>query len=108
GKRRRQLIRKAFVMHVYSNKHEEYERRHTEIWPEMLEELRNHGASNYSVFLDEETSKLFGYVEIEDEEAWIKMDKTTINQKWWTFMEPVMETNTDNTPVSKELKQVFH
>lgn len=36
------------------------------------------------------------------------MDKTAINQKWWAFMEPVMKTNSDNSPVSTELKQVFH
>lgn len=102
------MIRKAFVMNVYPDKHEEYEKRHNDIWPEMIEELRKHGASNYSIFLDEETSKLFCYVEIEDEETWSKMDKTAINQKWWEFMEPVMETNPDNSPVSKDLKLVFH
>lgn len=102
------MIRKAFVMHVYPDKHDEYEKRHNEIWPELVEELRNHGASNYSIFLDEQTSKLFGYIEIEDEATWSKMDKTAINQKWWAFMEPVMKTNSDNSPVSTELKQVFH
>lgn len=95
-------------MTVYPDKHEEYKRRHNEIWPEMVDELHKHGARNYSIFLDEETSKLFGYVEIEDEETWEKMSSIEINQKWWSFMEPVMETNLDNSPVSKDLKQVFH
>src|SRR5699024_8503512 len=100
------MVRKAFVMTVYPDKHEEYEKRHNEIWPEMADELRKHGASNYSIFLDKETSKLFGYIEIEDEETWCKMDSTEINQKWWAFMEPVMETHLDNSPVSIELKEV--
>jgi len=102
------MIRKAFIMNIYQDKHKEYQRKHNEIWPEMLEELRNHGASNYSIFLDEQTNQLFGYVEIEDEETWNEMDKTEINQKWWQFMEPLMETNKDASPKSKELKQVFH
>lgn len=102
------MIRKAFVMTVFPNMHEEYEKRHNEIWPEMVEELRNHGGKNYSIFLDKETNQLFGYIEIEDEDKWNKMATTEINQKWWKFMEPVMQTNQDSSPVSKELKEVFH
>ncbi|ALX49018.1 L-rhamnose mutarotase [Lentibacillus amyloliquefaciens] len=102
------MIRKAFVMTVYPDKHEEYEKRHNDIWPEMVEELRKHGASNYSIFLDKHTSQLFGYIEVADEETWRKMDSTEINQKWWAFMEPVMETHSDNSPVSRGLKEVFH
>jgi len=102
------MIRKAFVMEVYPDQHEEYEKRHNEIWPEMVKELKNHGAHNYSIFLDKETNQLFGYIEIEDEEKWKQMALTEINQKWWAFMEPVMKTNSDNSPVSKDLKEVFH
>ncbi|MFD2922316.1 L-rhamnose mutarotase [Halobacillus naozhouensis] len=102
------MIRKAFVMAVYPDKHEEYEKRHKEIWSEMVDELHRHGVSNYSIFLDEETDKLFGYVEVENEETWNKLAFTEINQKWWDFMEPVMETHSDNSPVSKDLKLVFH
>lgn len=102
------MIRKAFIMTVYPEKHEEYEIRHNEIWPEMVEELRRHGASNYSIFLDKRTNQLFGYLEIENEEKWKRMAETEINQKWWAFMEPVMETHPDNSPVSIDLKEVFH
>ncbi|WP_080875927.1 L-rhamnose mutarotase [Oceanobacillus timonensis] len=102
------MIRKAFLMSVYPDKHEEYEKRHNEIWPEMVDELRKHGVNNYSIFLDKETSNLFGYIEVEDEETWSEMDSTEINQKWWAFMEPLMETHSNNRPVSKDLKEVFH
>lgn len=102
------MIRKAFVMTVHPDMHEEYERRHQQIWPEMVKELRRHGARNYSIFLDRETSRLFGYIEVEDEDKWSRMDSTEINQKWWAFMAPVMETHPDNSPVSKDLKEVFH
>jgi|SRR5690625_2840903 len=102
------MIRKGFVMNVYPDKHEEYERRHQEIWPEMVEELKRHGVKTYSIFLQKETNQLFGYLEIEDEEKWSKMAKTDINQKWWAFMEPVMETNEDKSPVSVDMNEVFH
>lgn len=102
------MIRKGFIMKVYPDKHEEYEKRHNEIWPEMIEELRKHGGRNYSIFLDKDTDQLFGYVEIEDEEKWNEMPKTDINQKWWNYMKDIMETNPDNSPVTKDLKEVFH
>jgi len=102
------MIRKAFMMRVYQDKHEEYEARHKEIWPQMIKELHNHGASNYSIFLDRNTSNLFAYVEIENEEKWKQLALTEINQKWWEFMEPVMETNPDNSPVTIDLTEVFH
>ena len=95
-------------MKVYPDKHEEYEKRHNEIWPKMVEELRKHGVISYSIFLHKETSQLFGYLEIENEEKWSKMAKTEINQKWWAFMEPVMETNPDKSPISTDLTEVFH
>lgn len=52
------MIRKGFLMKVYPDKYEEYEKKHQEIWPEMVEQLHNHGAKNYSIFLDKATSKI--------------------------------------------------
>jgi L-rhamnose mutarotase len=95
-------------MKVFPEKHEEYEACHNEIWPEMVSELKKHGVKSYSIFLEKETSQLFGYLEIEDEEKWGEMSKTEINQKWWAYMESVMETNPDKSPISKDLKEVFH
>ena len=101
------MIKKAFAMKIYSDKHEEYQKRHDELWPEMREMLKEHGANQYSIFLDPETSELFGYLEIEDEERWSGTAATAINRKWWHYMSDIMETNPDESPVSKELVQVF-
>ncbi|MBE0341640.1 L-rhamnose mutarotase, partial [Paenibacillus sp. 28ISP30-2] len=72
------------------------------------EVLKRHGAHNYSIFLDEETGSLFAFLEIEDEEKWGQIAQTDICQKWWAYMEPLMETNPDNSPVSRNLKEVFY
>ncbi|MDR1578740.1 MAG: L-rhamnose mutarotase [Synergistaceae bacterium] len=29
-------------------------------------------------------------------------------KKWWDYMADIMETNPDNSPVSREMKPVFH
>ena len=102
------MIRKAFTMSVNPNQHDEYERRHRPIWSELAEVLSSHGVHNYSIFLDPDTSKLFGYVEIESEEEWASIADTEICGKWWTHMKDIMPSNPDNSPTSSELTEVFH
>ena len=102
------MIRKASKMRVFPECHEEYKRRHDELWPEMAETLKAHGAHQYSIFLDEETSALFACVLIESEERWRAVAQTEACQKWWAYMKDVMETNEDGSPKSWELKEVFH
>lgn len=99
---------KAFKMKLYPGFEEEYERRHNELWPEMREMIHTHGGKNYSIFLDRETLTLFGYIEIDNEELWAKGADTVINRKRWDFMADIMETNPDNSPVSVDLKPLFH
>ena len=102
------MIRKAFVMAVNPDQYEEYEKRHTPVWPEMHETLKAHGVHNYSIFLHKETNQLFAYVEIEDEERWDAIADTAICKKWWAHMCDIMPSNPDNSPVSVDIEEVFH
>ena len=102
------MIRKAFRMEVFPDRHEEYEKRHNPIWPELHETLKSHGVHNYSIFLHAETNQLFAYVELDSEEQWNKLAETESCRKWWGYMKDIMATNPDNSPKSEELKQVFH
>ncbi|MGW6108612.1 L-rhamnose mutarotase, partial [Bacillus subtilis] len=38
------MKRKASIMFVHQDKYEEYNQRHDDIWPEMAEALKAHGA----------------------------------------------------------------
>jgi L-rhamnose mutarotase len=102
------MKRKAFVMSVNTGMEEEYEQRHSPIWPELEAILKGHGVLNYSIFLDRETRQLFGYAEIEDEERWSAIAETPICKRWWAYMREIMPSNPDNSPISRELKEVFH
>lgn len=102
------MIRKAFLMKVKADAHEEYERRHRPIWTELETVLKTHGVSNYSIFLEAEMNQLFGYVEISSDELWAKIAETDECKRWWKFMKDIMPTNADNSPISVELKEVFH
>ena len=102
------MIRKAFVMQVNPDRQEEYRKRHNPIWPELEATLKSHGVHNYSIFLDPETSQLFGYVEVEDQSRWNAIARTEICRKWWAHMREIMPTNPDNSPITKNLREVFH
>ena len=102
------MFRKAFVMQVHPDQHEEYRNRHNSIWPELEAVLKSHGVHNYSIFLYPETNQLFAYVEIEDESQWQGIAHTDICRKWWKFMKEVMPSNPDNSPLASDLQEVFH
>ena len=102
------MIRKAFVMQVFPDKHAEYEQRHNPVWPEMLQTLKAHGVHNYSIFLHEQTHQLFAVAEIESEERWQAIANTPVCRKWWKHMQDVMPAHPDNSPKSVPLREVFH
>lgn len=101
-------MKKAFVMQVYEQYYDEYEKRHNEIWSELKQAIFEHGAKSYSIFLLKETGQLFGYLEIEDEAQWDALANTAICRKWWDYMAPIMEVNADNSPRSIDLQCVFN
>ena len=70
--------------------------------------LREHGALDYSIFLDQESLTLFGYLEIEDEAKWAASADTAICRRWWDSMADIMDVNADNSPVCTDLTEVFH
>ena len=85
-----------------------YRNRHEAIWPELKEILHAAGISNYSIFLDTETSTLFASLEATDESFITELPLQPVMQEWWKFMKDIMETNNDGSPVSISLTEVFH
>jgi len=102
------MIRKAFKMSVHADQQGEYERRHNPIWRELEETLLAHGVRTYSIYLDPGTSELFAYAELESEERWAAVASTDVCRRWWRHMRELMPSNPDDSPVSTELREVFH
>ena len=98
----------GFKMKMLPGFREEYMKRHSEIWPELVQLLKNEGIGNYSIFLDEETSTLFAYQEQKGDSSSQDLGNTEIVKKWWKCMADIMETNPDNSPVTIPLEQVFY
>ena len=95
-------------MSVYPGREAEYEARHSPIWPELEKTLREHGVHTYTIFLHPETRQLFAYVEFEDEAQWDAVADTPVCRRWWAHMRELMPSNPDDSPVSEELREVFH
>jgi len=99
----------AFKMKLMRGCKEEYQKRHDAIWPELAALLRENGISDYTIFLDEETNTLFAVQRQGDgAQSSQELGNHPIVQRWWAYMADIMETNADNSPVSKPLIPVFH
>lgn len=102
------MIRKGFRMAVNEGAAAEYERRHRPIWADLEQVLFEHGVRTYTIFLDPATHDLFGYVEVDDEEQWNRIADTEVCRRWWTFMRDIMPSHPDHSPISRDLREVFH
>ncbi len=102
------MRRNAFKMKLKPGYEEEYKKRHDEIWTELKKVLSEAGIHDYSIFLDEETLTLFAVQKLEDDFDGSEVSSHPIVRKWWDYMADIMETNPDNSPVEKPLKEVFH
>ena len=84
----------AWVLEVRPGYEDEYKKRHDEIWPEMVDMLREAGLRNYNIFRHGLT--LFGYFETEDLKKSINhIAKSEVNKKWAEFMAPIMKVDID-------------
>jgi len=70
--------------------------------------LSDAGISNYSIFLDEETNILFAVQTLSGNNNSQDLSNNEIVKKWWAYMADIMDTNADNSPVTKPLEMVFH
>ena len=102
------MLRKAFRMSVHTDRHDEYTRRHNPIWRELEDTLLAHGVQTYSIFLDPATSDLFAYAEIESEDRWAAIANTEVCRRWWRQMRDIMPSNADDSPIARDLREVFH
>ena len=85
------MERVGFLLKVRPERLQEYKERHREVWPDMLQALRDTGWQNYSIFLNDD-GLLFGYLETPDfDEAIAGMAKQEVNKRWQEEMAPFFE-----------------
>ena len=98
----------AWTAKIINHQKEEYIKRHKEIWPELVEVLKNAGIKNYTIWLNGDT--LFGYYECEFgvRKATEEQAKSLIVDKWNEYMKDVMIMPLDEeTGAQPKLEKVF-
>jgi L-rhamnose mutarotase len=104
------MERVCFLLQVKKDRLEEYKERHREVWPEMLEALRETGWRNYSLYLRDD-GLLVGYLETPDFEAALAgMESQEVNERWQREMAPFFEALEGRRPDEGllRLEEVFH
>lgn len=85
----------AWVLEVRPGYEDEYKKRHDEIWPEMLESLKQAGIRNYTIFRHGLT--LFGYFETDDLKKTIAaLSASAVDKRWSEWMAPIMKIESDS------------
>ena len=97
----------AFEMKLMNGCEIEYQKRHAEIWPELVDLLKSNGIREYHFYLNEQSLSLFGVLKISDAIQLDELPQHPVMKKWWAYMKDIMETNEDDSPVSIPLKNVF-
>ncbi|SEM40166.1 L-rhamnose mutarotase [Gemmobacter aquatilis] len=98
----------AFKMKLTPGCAAEYQKRHDEIWPELVELLHGAGVKDYSIYLDPETSILFGVLLRRKDHGMAALSESAVMKRWWAHMADIMETHADSEPVAVPLVPVFH
>lgn len=98
----------AFRMNLHPGQATEYEKRHDEIFPELVTLLKDAGISDYSIWLDPEDHHLFAILTRSDDHKMDELPEQEIMKRWWKFMSDIMEGHSDNSPVVVPLKRVFY
>jgi L-rhamnose mutarotase len=105
------LKRVCFVLHIREDRLAEYRERHRDVWPEMLDALRDCGWNNYSLFLRPD-GLLVGYLETNDfERALAEMAKRDVNRRWQQQMAPFFldrEGGAAPDQMMTPIEEIFH
>ncbi|MDJ0685963.1 MAG: L-rhamnose mutarotase [Alphaproteobacteria bacterium] len=98
----------AFRMRLFPGMRDEYKRRHDEIWPDLVDLLRQAGVMDYSIHLDEETGALFAVLWRRTDHRMEDLPSHPVMQRWWAHMADIMESDESGAPVVTPLSTVFH
>jgi L-rhamnose mutarotase len=107
-KARCSMQRIAFIMRIKPGTEEEYRRRHRQVWPELLADLKRAGCRNYSIYL--RGTELFAYMEVADFQRYLEiMASSQTSERWEAMMSDILIRETSAaTGFPSVLEEVFH
>ena len=102
------MDRVCFTFEIYEGKEAEYEKRHAEIWPELIDALTACGFTNYSI--SRRGLNVVGYVELvpDRETAFAKLGTYEVNDRWSEWFRDVILNLSDNHGNLMEMHEIWH
>ena len=105
------MKRLGMMIGIKEEKVEEYKVLHSNVWPEVLQNLTDLHCKNYSIFLH--NNVLFGYMEYHGEDYEGDMKRMSENPKvkeWWAVCGPCQAplSNRKNGDWWSPMEEVFH
>ena len=103
------MHRLCFSFQIRPGTFQEYQRRHDEIWPELVAELKAAGLSNYSLFRDTDT-RVIGYVECEPDAAtsFGQLQTAQANLRWSEWFTDIIAPTEGENVQSNALAEIWH
>lgn len=110
------MKRYAMIIELKSENLEEYKKLHADVWPDVLDMIKQCNIRNYSIYLrrlPDGKHYLFSYFEyvgndFEADMAKMAADETT--QKWWDVCKPLQQPfpDLDKDQWWADMEEVFH
>lgn len=103
------MQRLCFTFEIRPGTFDEYKKRHDEIWPELVAELKDAGLTNYTLFRYSD-ERIVGYVECEPDAktSFSRLATADANIRWSKWFKPIIVALTDNEGNMPSLEEVWH
>jgi L-rhamnose mutarotase len=105
------MKRFGMVCRLKPDRIEEYKKLHTEVWPEVLDMIRQCNLQNYSIFMKDDL--LFSYFEYSGSDYQSDMEKMgndPVTRQWWDVCKPCMDPLESRAEGEwwAQMEEVFH
>jgi L-rhamnose mutarotase len=102
------MQRFCFTFDIREGTEDEYKRRHDEIWPELVDAIRDAGITNYSLFRRYTT--IIAYCECEPDAAtaFAKVGAHEANARWSEWFEDIIVSLTGPDGQLVDYAEVWH
>ena len=102
------MERICYTFDLVAGMEEEYERRHAEVWPELVEALHEAGFSNYSLF--RRGTEVIAYAECQPtvEAALARLARFEVNDRWSAYIRSIMTRSVDEEGRFFTVREIWH
>lgn len=102
------MQRICFLMDLIPGREDEYQRRHDEIWPELVAELQKAGVRNYTLFRRDTTVIAYAECHPDAATAFGRVGATEVNARWSEWFADVLARLRDENGELIEASEVWH